>query len=1568
MSVRLLVVDDHALIRERVRSLLAARKDWSVCGEAADGAEAIDLARQLRPDVILMDLNMPRMGGIEATRIIRQDVPGAEVIVVGQNDPALLARQAAEIGALGYVCKANLARDLLPAILEITQRRNGQKSTHITEAPSSGGHNPDLSFLASGAEMAERMRRLDWSQTRLGPPGSWSPALRMMVSFLLANRFPQLLWWGPQFCSLYNDAYIPVLGTKHPWAIGQPVKEVWHEIWHVLKPLIETPFYGGPPTWMEDIPLEINRRGFFEETHFTIAYSPVPDETAPNGIGGVLATVHEISEKIIGERRVGLLRDLGARCLYAKSAEEACAIAAETLQLYPKDVPFALFYLLDAKRETARLTGGAGINLNDRDCPKEMELASKGTAELWPISKALETKEIQFVPGISGKFADPPQGPWSDAPSTAAIIPVRSNITNQFAGFMIVGLSARLPFDESYRNFLELMSTQVSAGISNAQAYEEERKRAEALAELDRAKTAFFSNVSHEFRTPLTLMLGLLEDMLAESASLPAKQREQLDVAHRNSLRLLKLVNSLLDFSRIEAGRIQVSYEPTDLAVCTADLASVFRSAAERAGLRLTVDCPPIPDPVYVDREMWEKIVLNLLSNAFKFTFAGEIEVSLRTIGAAVELCVRDTGTGVPPQHLPHLFERFYRVENAQGRTFEGSGIGLALVQELAKLHGGAVRAESELGRGSRFIVTVPLGKDHLPADRIGASRSQASTGVSGEAYVQEALRWLPDAQTPTEEKPAAVLLSSLDSVPHSKHTADNPARILLADDNADMHNYVERLLRAQYEIVAFSDGQAALESARREPPDLILTDIMMPRFDGFSLLREIRRDAALKSTPVILLSARAGEESRIEGLEAGADDYLVKPFSARELLARVASHLRIARLRREASELQITAHQIIERNEERLRLAQAAAHIGTWEWDPVQNTRALSPELHAIFGTDASDPQHAEKWAARVHPEDSAKLQRLMEEGHRAGEMAFEYRYYHPELGLRWFYCKGRRARDESRMFGVVLDVTQRKNMEEALRHNERRLRAIVETSPECVKLVRADGILLHMNAAGLIMIAADNPEMVVGKSIYDLVAPEDRQRFRKFNESVCRGEKGSLEFDIIGLHGARRRMETHAAPLPERDGTFIQLGVTRDITERALADRATSLLAAIVGSSDDAIVSKNLDGFITSWNKGAERIFGYTAQEAVGQHISLIIPPDRLDEETEIIARLRRGERVDHFETVRKRKDGTLLNISATISPLKDASGRVIGASKVARDITERKRAEEALRQSEERLRVLSGNLESEVQARTRELELRNAEVLRQSDQLRELSWQLLRTQDEERRHIARELHDSAGQMLAVLSMNVSRLLEDVKHQAPDLAQSVEQSDRLLQQLSREIRTTSYLLHPPLLDEVGLEGALPWFIGGLKERSGLAIDFQISEDFGRLSGDLELVVFRLVQECLTNIHRHSGSKVAAIRITRDAERVLVQVQDQGKGIPAEKLAEIHSTGSGVGIRGMRERLRQFHGEMAIESDAAGTTVLVTIPIAQKTQELAAAARADNAAAAAPVTESFGPVRGDGD
>jgi PAS domain S-box-containing protein len=760
-------------------------------------------------------------------------------------------------------------------------------------APAERPNSPDADALAGGGEMGALMRSIDWVATPLGPVHAWSPTLKTMVSFLLANRFPILLWWGPDYIQLYNDAYRPILGAKHPRSMGQPVRDCWWEIYDVIGPLIDTPFHGGPATWMDDILLEVKRHGFAEETHFTIAYSPVPDPTADRGIGGVIATVTETTEQVIGERRVLALRDLGTQSVVeAKTAEQACAAAADVLSQHSRDMPFALIYLLDRDENRMRLAGVMGTTAGGVISPKTIDLGDAASDPVgWPMREALETEALHIVEHLGARFPDVPPGPWSDPPHTGVAVPIASNIAHRPAGVLVAGVSPRHGFDEQYATFFELVARQISSAVASARAYEDEKRRAEALAELDRAKTAFFSNVSHEFRTPLTLLLGPAQEVLADP-KIPPADRRRVEVIHRNALRLQRLVNTLLDFSRIEAGRVDAVYESTDLAASTRELASNFQSAVDAAGLALVVDAPPIGQPVYVDREMWEKIVLNLISNAFKHTFKGEIGVSLHADETHVQLMVRDTGVGIPAGQVSNIFKRFNRVAQTRSRTHEGSGIGLALVQELVRLHDGTISVASEEGKGTAFTVRIPLGTSHLPQEKLGAERQPPSPSVTATPFVEEALQWLPEPEPRAEPggQPAS----------NDVHV-DGAGRILIADDNADMRDYVTRLLRGRGWIVeAVADGYAARDAARLNAPDLVLADVMMPGLDGFALLRELRADPSTADMPVILLSARAGEEARVEGLAAGADDYLVKPFSTLELAARVKATLHAGQVRRD--------------------------------------------------------------------------------------------------------------------------------------------------------------------------------------------------------------------------------------------------------------------------------------------------------------------------------------------------------------------------------------------------------------------------------------------------------------------------------------------------------------------------------------------------------------------------------------------------------------------------------------------------------------------------------------------
>ena len=745
-----------------------------------------------------------------------------------------------------------------------------------------------ISVFATGGEVGRDLAAVDWPATPLGAPERWPQSLLTAVGIVLSSRFPMWLAWGPQLTFFCNAAYRrDTLGRKYPWALGRPAHEVWAEIWSDIGPRIETVLTTGQATWDEALLLFLERSGYREETYHTFSYSPLSDDDGQPV--GMLCVVSEDTDRVIGQRQMATLRDLGSDPSVVRTEQEMLTFASTQLGRNRHDLPFTLFYLA-GDDGIARLAATSGISPGHPAAPAT--ISPDDPRSVWP-SVALDGGQSVLVDLDGERFAGLPAGGWERPPTQALVVALLSR-GGQPYGFMVAGLNRYRPLDAGYRGFIELTAAHVAAGIASARHYHAQQQRAEELAELDRAKTTFFSNVSHEFRTPLTLIVGPVQELQERLSSVDDEAvRADLDVIQRNALRMGKLVNALLDFSRIEAGRMQARYQPVDLATVTAELGSVFRSAVERAGLSFEVDCLTLSEPVYIDRSMWEKVVLNLLSNALKFTFDGSIRIAVRAEGTHAVVTVTDTGIGIPPSEMPQLFARFHRIEHARSRSNEGSGIGLALVKELVDLHGGRITADSADGRGTTFTVRLPFGTDHLPEDALVPAEGVNTVSVTADPFVQEALRWLPIDQAAGNAPEA-----DLDTAAGSPMTG-GPATIVVADDNADMREYLARLLGAAgHRVHTVNDGQEALDAVRADVPDLLISDVMMPRLDGLKLVAALREDSRTAAIPVLLLSARAGQEAAIEGLDAGADDYLVKPFAAAELLARVRANVELARLR----------------------------------------------------------------------------------------------------------------------------------------------------------------------------------------------------------------------------------------------------------------------------------------------------------------------------------------------------------------------------------------------------------------------------------------------------------------------------------------------------------------------------------------------------------------------------------------------------------------------------------------------------------------------------------------------
>jgi PAS domain S-box-containing protein len=985
------------------------------------------------------------------------------------------------------------------------------------------------SVFAGSGEMATLMRALDWSATPLGPVEQWPQALRTCVRIVLGSPYPMNICWGPDYINLYNDAYLPALGAKHPWALGRSSRLVVSELWEFTRQLFDTVVAQGQPfSAQADQLFPLHRNNYLEEVYFAFSIGPIPDDNGK--VGGVLATLLETTERVLEDRRRDLLSDLAVRMGGGRNEDQVWRVCAEIFGKNCLSLPFAFLYEYRPSEHQAHLAG-ASVETSEALRPPVIDCR---TENLWQLDPGLAKDGVLVE--LGDRAAGVPVPNWPDHPKQACVVPIRLGEHSEPLGFLVAGIHPGRAFDDAYRQFVYRITEQITIGLTSARAYEQERQRAEALAEIDRAKTAFFSNVSHEFRTPLTLMLGPLEEIQKEASErLGPERRELLLTVHRNGLRLLKLVNTLLDFSRIEAGRVQSSYQPTDLATYTAEIASAFDSAMEYAGLRFTVECQPITESVYVDRDMWEKIVLNLLSNAYKFTFEGEVAVSLKPVDGAVELNVRDTGIGIPEEHCEHVFERFHRIESPQARTYEGTGIGLALVQELVKLHDGTVRVESAVGSGSTFTVTIPCGTDHLPAERLQAAQTLASTTIRAEAYVDEVRQWSRDQAGAAVDTARLSKQASLVPSPELP-PAGQRELIVLADDNADMRQYIARLLSERYEVYAAADGRQALEATQQMRPALVLADVMMPHLDGFGLLRAIREDSSLASTPVILLSARAGEESRVEGLEADADDYLIKPFAARELLARVAAHVNMAMVRRETAEREERMRSEAELEREKLRaseerlaetsllyleLQRADAElqlqvallqqlpVSAWTLKP-DGTPDFVNQVWLDFAGQTLDfvRSHPEAWMIVVHPEDRETASRVFWEGIRSGTgFAFETRSLRAKDGVyRWHLQQAVVLRDSEgrvlRFVGTTTDIDDQKRTEEALRQAQGDLARInrVTTMGELAASLGHElsqpisGAMTNANV-GLRTLAKENPNIDEVRGVFARIV-RDAQR----------------------------------------------------------------------------------------------------------------------------------------------------------------------------------------------------------------------------------------------------------------------------------------------------------------------------------------------------------------------------------------------------------------------------------------------------------------------------------------
>ncbi|ALM48180.1 hypothetical protein AMR72_04275 [Flavobacterium psychrophilum] len=1116
-------------------------------------------------------------------------------------------------------------------------------------------------FLTSEGQLGEMIRNFNWASTSLGPISQWPQSLKTTINLMLNSKNPIWIGWGSENTFLYNDAYIDVLGIdKHDWALGQPASVVWEEIWDICGPLSDKVYNESLSTNNDDVQLFMQRGDFLEEVFYSFSYSPIFDEFGK--VAGLFCPNFETTAKLLNARRSRTLSELAAKSLIEKTIEAAFASAVATLEKNKEDVPFALFYLLDGSGKKAALVQHAGIELETISIfPAQFKISDSNS-----LSEVLKNGKPQIVSlkenpnlitGQAGK------------PVNNAIALLLTTTVGKPAGVLVCGINPTRRLDSDYVAFYETVAAHISAAIQNVTAIENERKRLEELAKIDRSKTAFFSNISHEFRTPLTLMLGPLEELL-QRENLNEEDKETINTTHRNALRLLKLVNTLLDFSLMESGRLKAKFTPVNMAAVTENLAGNFRAIIEKAGLRLIVTASPLSEKVYLDNEMWEKIVFNLLSNAFKYTLQGSITVSITEESDKAVLKVADTGVGIPQNEIPNMFTRFHRIRNTTGRSFEGSGIGLSMIKELIQQHGGTISVESTEGIGSTFTVTIPFGKEHLAEDAITESSLDTNDMISGH-FLREA-----DAMVNGEKADNKKNLSVNNS---------NREKILIVDDNMDMRKHLTSILENDYTIISATNGQEALDTIRQIKPSLIVSDVMMPVMDGIELLKEIKQDEDIAHIPVILLTARAGEESRIEGYETGADDYLVKPFSAKEILARIRSQIKITKARERASKqiknlfMQAPVAICILRGEN--FIVEMANENILELWAKPASLMLNKPLLEGL-------PEAGEQGYGKL-------LEKVFKTGipYIDEESPF-YSFTNgikKEVYVKFVYQP--LYEDDGKISGIMvlahditLQVVSRKKIEES----ETKFRNLIRLAPIGIVIVRGKDFVFEVSNDVYLNIHSKKAEDLIGNSIFDVfpiyrgTGIEKDLNYVRDTGNTVNNTSRAVVFTENGKTITRYFTSVYQ-PLIENNKIEGVVAVVTEVTDQYLAEKLREQnekdLRLILETMPHITFRAAPDGMINYYNNRYFDYTGLTFEQAKGMGWKNVIHPDMLDEVySSWMSSIGNGEDYNHFFLM-KRRDGIYRWHMARTIPLRDDKGQITEWVGTLTDIHEQKMFEEEL-----------------------------------------------------------------------------------------------------------------------------------------------------------------------------------------------------------------------------------------------------------------------------------------------
>ena len=1129
--------------------------------------------------------------------------------------------------------------------------------------------NPD--FLSGGGEMGKLIRYKDWSKTPLGSPTTWPQSLRTSVSLCIASNFPIAIAWGPQHVQIYNDGYWPITGDMHPTSMGQDFKECWISAWPVIGQAFEEASKGAT-RFLETQRIFLDRYGYSEETFFTFSFSPILDESG--GVGGLFHPVIEQTQQTLAERRLNILPAVANHTVNARTAKEASALIMDCLKDFELDIPFVLLYSIDADGKEANLDGSVGVERDSPLAPAKINL-EEHSLKSWPLIEAIQNGKSVQVEKLAEIFGSFDCGPYPEPPEQALVFPVILPDAAHNNYFLVTGVSSRRRLDEKYLLFYELLTASVTNVLTKARAYEEERKKAEALAEIDKAKMVFFSNISHEFRTPLTLMLSPLEELLNQkNNNFSEGEKENIETTHRNALRLLKLVNTLLDFSRIESGRQQGVFSLMDIAALTKNLASNFRSVIEKAGLKLIVKAESIIRPVYVDKHMWEKIVFNLLSNAFKYTLEGSIIVKLTSEKDFIVLKIKDTGVGIPENELPKMFERFHRVQNVTGRTYEGTGIGLSLIKELVKMHHGTIGVESKLNEGSVFTVKIPFGKEHLNEHQISETVNDTDE-IYANIYIDEAETLLNTEKLTNESSTA-------------KHSNLHLSTILVVDDNADMREHISSILSNNFNVITANNGMDALHKLKETIPALVLSDIMMPVMDGIGLLKEIKSNKSTANIPVILLTARAGEESRIEGWETGADDYLVKPFSSKELISRIASQIKTQQIRA-ASETML-----------KNIFMQAPVAISVLEVSEYKYV-LVNPEAQKLFRRTAE--QVLGKTVKELFPEaESQGLVQIFDQVLSTGvtfavnEMPLMLEDLNVDvLRLRYLNfsveaIKNGDGKVQSLLI-VCLDTTEQVETRKKVEESESRFRLMANAIPEVIWVADVQGQPEFFNKRWEEFSGVPFEVHTAAEVAAAFLHPDDAPAVLvAFSEAIKTGRLMEVEQRNRSASGEYRWFLNRAAPYrnPQTGEIEKWFGIGTDIDERKKTEQALAESESRFRSMADAspllIWTIDANGLSAYYNKTFLDFIGVSKDEDIADWRKIIHPEDvqsTFDTVNTAIAERRSYS----LECRLLRADGHWRWVLAQGNPRMGTNNEFLGFVGSSVDITERQQAEEKLKESE-------------------------------------------------------------------------------------------------------------------------------------------------------------------------------------------------------------------------------------------------------------------------------------------